>query len=217
VSSQAAAGPSPSKTPITEAIEAQPITNYGRSKLQSELECRTFEGKIKYTICRPPAVYGPRDKDVFEVFHTISRGLQPMIGFHDTFVSLIHVKDLVRGFVMAAESDKAVGQTYFIASSQVYNWKVIGDATRTALGTRALRLRIPIPAVYTIAAIAELLAVFSSKPALINIEKARDMVQNYWTCDPSKARRDFGFEPEISLQDGVSDTIRWYRAQGWIR
>ncbi len=216
VSSQAAAGPSPSKTPITEDIPPHPITNYGRSKLQSEVECQAFDGKLRYTICRPPVVYGPRDKDVFEFFHTFSRGLQPMIGFHDTYVSMIHVQDLIRGFVMAAESDAAVGQTYFIASSRVYSWKEIGEATRAAMGKGALRLRIPIPGVYAVAAVAELLAKFSPKPALINFEKARDMVQDYWTCDAAKAKRDFGFEQAISLGDGVNDTIDWARKQGWL-
>lgn len=217
VSSQAAAGPSPTKQPINEEVEPHPITNYGRSKLQSEIECASFDGRLRYTICRPPAVYGPRDKDVFEFFHTMSRGLQPMIGFHDTYVSLIHVRDLIRGFVLAAESEKAVGQTYFISSSQVYSWKEIGDVTRAALGKKALRLRIPAPGVYAVAGVAELLAKFSPKPALINIEKARDMVQDYWTCDASKAKRDFGFEQEVSLHDGVTETVEWARAQGWLR
>ena len=216
VSSQAAAGPSTSKVPITEDASPHPITNYGRSKLQSEIECRAFDGKIRYTICRPPVVYGPRDKDVFEFFHTMSRGLQPMVRFHDTFVSMIHVTDLVRGFVMAAESDAAIGQTYFISGTQVYSWEDIGDVTREALGRKALRLRIPAFGVYAVAGVAEVLAKFSSRPALINIEKARDMVQEFWTCDPSKAKRDFGFEQKISLRDGVLDTVAWYRAQGWL-
>ncbi len=217
VSSQAAAGPSPSRIPITEETPPHPITNYGRSKLQSEVECQAFDGRLRYTICRPPAVYGPRDKDVFEFFRTMSRGLQPMIGVHDTYVSLIHVRDLIRGFVMAAESDAAIGQTYFISSAQVYTWKEIGDVTREALGKRALRLRIPVPGVYAVAAVAELLAKFSAKPALINIEKARDMVQDYWTCDASKAKHDFEFEQNVSLRDGVNETVQWARQQGWLQ
>ena len=54
----------------------------------------------------------------------------------------------------------------------------------------------------SIAAFAEFFSLFSSKPALINFEKARDMVQNYWTCDSSKAKRDFGYEQEIDARGG---------------
>ena len=60
------------------------------------------------------------------------------------------------------------------------------------------------------------MASFSAKPALINFEKARDMVQDCWTCDSGKAKRDFGYEQEVSLEEGIRETIRWYREKGWL-
>ena len=216
ISSQAAAGPSPDHTPITEEAAPHPITTYGRSKLRAEEACASYAGKIAVTIVRPPAVYGPRDKDVFEFFNTMNKGLQPMVGMKEKFVSLIHVGDLVRGFVLAAESEKAKGQTYFISSDQVYGWKQVGEVTRQVLGRKALRIRIPEAGVYTIAAFAELFGRFSKKPVLINFEKARDMVQDNWTCDAGKARRDFGYTQEISLEAGIRNTVEWYRTKGWL-
>jgi nucleoside-diphosphate-sugar epimerase len=132
-------------------------------------------------------------------------------------VSLIHVSDLVRGIVMAAEGERSMGQVYFISSKGLYGWKEIGEVARTVLGRSALRIRIPEPGVYVIAAFAELFSLFSSKPALINFEKARDMVQSYWTCDASRAKRDFGYVQKISLEEGISRTVAWYRAQGWLK
>jgi nucleoside-diphosphate-sugar epimerase len=216
ISSQTAAGPSVSKTPINEDSSPQPITTYGKSKLKAEQECAKFMDSFAITIIRPPAVYGPRDKDIFEFFNTMNRGLQPMVGLHEKYVSLIHVKDLVRAIVMAAESEAASGRTYFISSKDVYGWKEVGEITRSVLSRQSVRLRIPEVGVYIVAAFAELFALFSRKPALINFEKARDMVQDYWTCDSSKAKRDFGFEQEISLADGIRDTVRWYKSHGWL-
>jgi nucleoside-diphosphate-sugar epimerase len=216
VSSQTAAGPSPSADPISESVSPHPITTYGKSKLQAEQECLDMAGKFPITIVRPPAVYGPRDKDIFEFFRTMSRGLQPVVGFGEKYVSLIHARDLVRGIVMAAESPAAVGQTYFITSGQVYGWKFVGDVTKKALGKFALRVTVPEAGVYVIASVAEVLAKFSPKPALINFEKAKDMVQDYWTCSGAKAKAELGFEQEISLEDGVRETIRWYREKGWL-
>lgn len=217
ISSQAAVGPSESKTPITEEAPAHPLTTYGKSKWNAEQECHAAASKIPITICRPPAVYGPRDKDVFEFFNTMSKGLQPMVGFSEKFVSLIHVADLVRGFVLAGESEKAAGQTYFISSNEAYGWKEVGEVTRAVMNTRALRIRIPAFGVYTVAAFAEFFSLFSAKPALINFEKARDMVQDYWTCDSSKARRDFGYEQQVSLENGIRETVNWYKNHGWLR
>lgn len=216
ISSQAAAGPSPSSTPMGEDVAAHPLTTYGKSKWDAECECHRVMNTLPVTILRPPAVYGPRDKDIFEFFKTMSRGLQPMVGFSEKYVSLIHVADLVRGFVLAAESPKAAGGTYFITSARAYGWKEIGEVTRRIIGRRAIRLRIPGFGVYMIAAVAEALALFSPKPALINFEKARDMVQDYWTCSGARAEADFGFRQEVSLEDGIRDTVQWYRQQGWI-
>jgi nucleoside-diphosphate-sugar epimerase len=161
-------------------------------------------------------VFGPRDRDILEFFKTVNKGLQPIVGFAQKYVSLIHVTDLVRGFVMAGESPQSIGQSYFVSSKRPYGWKEVGDLTSRIIGKRVIRVRIPEPAVYVIAAIAEAFAMFSSKPALINLEKARDMVQEYWTCDSSKALREFGYEQQISLEEGILNTVDWYRAHGWI-
>jgi nucleoside-diphosphate-sugar epimerase len=216
ISSQTAAGPSPGITPITEETAPHPITTYGQSKLKAEQVCAEHRDTIPITILRPPAVYGPRDKDIYEFFKTMSQGLQPMVGMKEKFVSLIHVTDLVRGFVMAAESEKARGQTYFISSSQVYGWKEVGEVSRRVIGKSAFRIRIPEAGVFAIAAFSELFGLFSKKPVLINFEKARDMVQDYWTCDSSKAQRDFGYGQEIPLEEGIRSTVEWYRAKGWL-
>ena len=216
ISSQTATGPSPGITPVTEDAPPHPITTYGRSKLRAEQACAERRRVIPITIVRPPAVYGPRDKDIYEFFNTMSRGLQPMVGFREKFVSLIHVGDLVRGFVMAAESEKARDQTYFISSDRVYGWKEVGDVTRSVIGKAALRIKVPEAGVFTIAAFSEFFGLFSRKPVLINFEKARDMVQDYWTCDSSKAQRDFGYRQEISLEEGIRTTIEWYRSKKWL-
>jgi len=216
ISSQTAAGPSPSKLPVTEEAPCHPITSYGRSKLRAEEICLEKRDALPITIVRPPAVYGPRDKDIFEFFNTMSKGLQPMVGLHEKYVSLIHVSDLVRGFVMAAESDVSKGGIYFISSRSIYGWKEVGEITRRLMARSVVRLRIPAPGVYAIAGVSEFFGLFSKKPVLINFEKARDMVQSYWTCDSSKAKRDFGYEEEISLEQGIRSTLDWYKSRGWL-
>ena len=58
-------------TPVDEKSPCNPITTYGMSKLEAEKECLKMMDSFPITIVRPPAVYGPRDKDVFEFFKTI--------------------------------------------------------------------------------------------------------------------------------------------------
>ena len=108
-------------------------------------------------LSRPPAVYGPRDKDIFEFFNTMSKGLQPMVGLGEKYVSLIHVADLVRGFVMAAESDKAAGAD--VLHLQQGGVRVEGGGRGDAKGAGEdgpCGSRFPEAGVYVIAAFAEL-------------------------------------------------------------
>jgi nucleoside-diphosphate-sugar epimerase len=217
VSTQAAVGPSENRVPVDESTPFHPITTYGVSKMEAENECLKHTGEIPITIVRPPAVYGPRDKDVFEFFKTMNRNLQPMIGFTDKLVSLIHVKDLVDGIILAGEHPKAVGKTYFISSERFYEWKEVGEITAGVMGKKVLRLRIPEAGVYAIAAFAELFSLITRKPTLLNFEKAKDIVQDAWTCSIEKARTELGFKESMTLEQGIKDTVEWYREQGWLR
>ena len=217
VSSQTAVGPSETDRPIDEETPFHPITTYGISKMEAEKECLKLMDTLSITITRAPAVYGPRDKDVFEFFNTMNKGLQPMIGFGQKHVSLIHVKDLVNGIILAGEHPKGVGQTYFISSERFYNWKEVGEITARIMNKHVLRLRIPEWGVYTIAAFAEVFSTFNKKPALLNIEKAKDIVQDAWTCDISKAKNELGYQEKLSLEEGIRNTVQWYREQGWLK
>jgi nucleoside-diphosphate-sugar epimerase len=216
ISSQAAVGPSDPGKPIDEQTPFHPITTYGISKMEAEKECLKMMDTFPITIARPPAVYGPRDKDVFEFFNTMNKGLQPMIGFGQKYVSLIHVRDLADGIILAGEHPDGRGQTYFISSERYYNWREVGDITSHIMNKRALRLHIPEWGVYTVATFAELFSIFSKKPALINFEKAKDIVQDAWTCDISKAKQQLGFRESHSLETGIKETVAWYKQQGWL-
>ncbi|MBP7461418.1 MAG: NAD(P)-dependent oxidoreductase, partial [Candidatus Delongbacteria bacterium] len=77
-SSLAAAGPADKDQPLTEDQPPHPISWYGKSKLEAEDRLR--RSGLYYTIVRPCAVYGPRDKDVFVYFKLLNHRLAPIIG-----------------------------------------------------------------------------------------------------------------------------------------
>lgn len=215
-SSQTACGPSLNGIPCNEETKEHPITTYGRSKFAQENLVKSYRGKIAYTIVRPTAVFGERDTEIYLVFKTYKAGLLTLIGFDEKKLNLIHVKDLVDGIYLSAITEKAKDQIYFLASEEIYTWPIVGNAIAKAFGKKALTVRLPHLLVYSVAAIAEFFSSFSSKAATFNLEKARDFVQKNWTCDVSKAKNDFGFRQNISLEEGIKRTIDWYREMKWL-
>lgn len=219
VSSQAAAGPSPdAEHPLDETAPRRPITTYGESKAAAEEVVEERMDRLPLTIVRPPAVYGQRDAEILRFFAMVARGFAPLIGFDKKEVSLVHVQDLVRGFVLAGESPKAVGRTYFISSEKFYTWPEVGAVTAKLLGRKGISsLRVPHAIVFVAGAMSGMLGRFQSKPPVFNYEKARDITQRYWTCSVDRAVKELDYHQEISLEEGVRRTIAWYREVGWMK
>ncbi len=216
VSSQTAVGPSPNGKTVDETSECKPITTYGKSKLAEEDLAKSYMDKLPLTICRAPAIYGERDTEIFIFFQTFNKGLMTTIGFDEKKLSLLHVVDLVNGFYLAAISEKSAGQTYFISSEKFYTWDEVGKITAKVLNKKPLKIKVPHSIVYTLAAIAQFFAMFSSKPATLNIEKARDITQHSWTCDTTKAIKELGYRQNISIEEGIKRTCDWYKEMKWI-
>lgn len=85
------------------------------------------------------------------------------------------------------------------------------------MGKHVFRLRIPEWAVYGVAAISEAYSLMSRRAVLLNMEKARDIVQDAWTCSIGKAERELGYKEKLTLEDGIRETVDWYRREGWLR
>ncbi len=216
VSSQAAAGPSPDGLPKTEEMECNPVTSYGKSKLLAEQEVKKFKNIIPYTIVRPSAVYGPRDPEILLFFQTLKKGIQPLIGFGEKYVSLVYVDDLIDGILLAAFSDKSINQTYFISSEKGYSWSEIGELSSKILGLKLLKLKIPHSAVYLVAAISQFLSYLKNDATILNLEKAREMIQKSWVCSVEKAKSELGYSQKTELEEGIRKTIIWYKETGWL-
>ena len=225
VTSSLAAVGTASTSVVDESAPLNPITRYGRSKAEMEAALtRNDPAGFAYlrdfpvVIVRPPAVYGPREGDIFTFFRAARAGIYPIIGKgREKSMSLVHVQDLVRGMIMAAESDITAGQTYFVGSVEPVSWDDIKHATMAALERRVLTIRVPRLLVPPVASVVEgVCRSFGRYPAF-NREKAREIVHAAKICDSTKAQQDFGYQQQVPLDRGIRETIAWYREQGWLR
>lgn len=216
VSSLAAVGPGSPDRPVTEETLPAPITPYGRSKLMGEETVMAVAELLPVTVVRPPAVYGPRDYALYELFKSIAKGLSPSIGAYDKQISLVHVGDLTDGIILAGESEESTGRTYFISSDEVYSYKALIETLAKIFDRRVRSFAIPKPLAYGVAAFAELGAAIMRKPPVINRDKVTDLSQVCWGCSIERARKELDYQPRVAIEDGLRETINWYKTEGWL-
>ena len=215
-SSLAAIGPSPDETPVTENTTPQPLTDYGNSKFNGELIISKYTDRLPITIIRPPAVYGPRETDIFLYFKLVNKGVMPILGDENKLLSLVYVKDLVAGLAAAAVSDLAVGETYFLTDGEVHSWIEIASTIAHALKKRPLKLRVPLFLLDFISIFTETAAKITHQASTLNRQKMRDLKQQFWICDSSKAQQQISYRPAYPLERGIQETILWYMENGWL-
>lgn len=216
VSSIAAAGPSRDGHLLREDETPRPVSVYGRSKLEGERACAEYVGQLPITIARPPIVYGPRDRDVYEYFKQVQLGVRLRPGWQTRVYSLIHVEDLVAGLITLAQHEHAVGETYFITNTEPVEWMQLGLAIARALEKKTMQITVPLFVTSIIAALSEFVAYVMRKPALLNFDKIREMRETHWIFSGEKARAHLGFVPALSLENGLRQTVEWYRENEWL-
>lgn len=216
LSSLAASGPSNGR-PLTEDDPMKPVSMYGKSKMRMENRIKEIAlDDLSVTILRPPAVYGPREEQIFTLFSIMNKGFAPLIG--DGFsplISTIYVADLVSALLKATEQKQKGIHTYFVTGKEISNWNQIRDIFSIVMNKKVLSLKIPPKLVKNIAGVIETSAGFFGSYPVVNREKANEMVLE-WTCSGSKAEVELGFTPQFTLEDGLSRTLRWYKTNKWL-
>ncbi len=211
-SSLAAGGPARLGRPVVETDPPAPIGPYGLSKARAEQV--VMAANLNAVIVRPPAVYGPRDRDVLTVFRMAAHGWALRTGPPGQQLAMIHVRDLVSG-LMAAGRHREVGGVFYVNGGN-HSWEALMAAIGAAVGRRPHVVSVPPAAVMVAGRLARLWSAWSGSRPSITPERALDLAQAAWTCDDSRARRELGYAPTVPIEDGIRDTAAWYRSVGWL-
>ncbi len=217
ISSLAAYGPGDpiSLKPVKDTDAPQPISLYGESKLKTEKYIKSIKD-FPYLIFRPTGVYGPREQDFYIMFKSIKKGLETYIGTKKQYISLIYVKDLSRLLMDALESE-VVHKSYFASDLHTYTAEEFNNRIKKALNAKTVQLVFPAKMVKYLTWLNEKLSckLFGKIPTL-NTEKFKEISQQNWLCDSSGLVYDFNFTPEYSLEEGIEETLNWYKENNLI-
>jgi len=183
---------------------------YGASKARSET--LVAASPLATAIVRPPAIYGPGDRELLEMFKMAARGvvLLPPAGR----LSLLQVDDLAR-LLLALAAPTAPSLTVEPDDGHRGGWTHVEFANLlgAAVGRKVRTLSMPKRAM---AAAAQADRLLRGANARLTPDRAAYFCHPDWVADPANAVPAAIWSPEISTEQGLAATAKWYRAAGWL-
>jgi len=215
VSSLAAAGPSPKPEGRKPEDSPTPISAYGRSKLGGETEVAAMGESTWWCILRPPAVYGPRDTDIFEFFKMASKGLAA-IPAGERWLTMAYVADVIRAIVAAAAIG-ARGEIYHLGEPEPRPLVEVFNRLAEAGGCRVRIVRVPAAVITLAGAAGSLLQQLGWRRLPLTLDKSRELLASHWTAETTSSLNALRLGAGTSFVEGADATWQWYRFKGWLR
>jgi uncharacterized protein YbjT (DUF2867 family) len=188
------------------------LSDYGWSKARSERVVAA--SGLDWTILRPPANYGPGDRETFELFRMAKRGLvalPPKGRF-----SVIHVEDLCRLILSLVAAPDTIGETYEPDDGTLEGWdhRHFARTLGRVFGKRAATLAMPEMVVKGAARLDRLVR---GAKARLTPDRARYFCHPDWVVTAEARPPETLWKPAIRTPTGLKATALWYQEQGWLR
>lgn len=189
-------------------------TAYGHSKYMAELYIKKFS-EIPWIILRPTGIYGPREKDYYQLYLTINKHIAPFVGRKEKFLTFIYVKDLARLIIDILNSN-IIHKTYFVTDGYVYKYSEYINLLKNILQKKTINLYIPRWLFKMIVIFNEIIHKPTGKLPVLNKDKYKILTANNWICNIEDTVKDFNFKPEYNLENGLKESIKWYKENGLL-
>jgi nucleoside-diphosphate-sugar epimerase len=202
--------------PANEDAPLRPGDVYQQTKVEGEALAREAAERlgIEVTIVRPSGIYGPGDRRLLKLFRNTVRRF-PILGRGEIYYHLTYIDDLVEGFLRCGEHPAAANRTYILAGAEVTTLNEVVNAIADVAGVKPPRVHLPVWPFWLAGAACEAIC----RPLGIEppIYRRRvDFFTKSRAFDITRARTEIGYAPRVSLRDGITRTLTWYREQGWL-
>jgi nucleoside-diphosphate-sugar epimerase len=213
VSSLAAAGPTLAGGAAEGDEAPHPVSDYGRSKLAGEAAVRGLV--VPWSILRPPAVYGPHDREFLRLFRIARRGIAPTFGDGGQRLSLVYAADLAAAIVACVERPPPPG-VYYPAHPTPTTARALVEAIADALARPVRVVPLPRAMVRPLFWITGTSARLARRATLLSRDKANEILADAWLCSPAALEAATGWRAATDLASGLARTADWYRQRGWL-
>jgi UDP-glucose 4-epimerase len=188
------------------------LSKYGQSKRHAEEVVQT--SGLDWTIVRPPAIYGPRDREMFEMFRAARWGVLPMPP--PGHASMIHVDDLARLLLALLPGGPAVKERIFEPDDgRPGGWShaELARAIGAAVGSKVF---VPHLSKRLLSGAARLDRLLRGDKAKLTPDRVGYMTHPDWVSAPERAVPPEFWTPWIETREGLKATAEWYRKAGWL-
>ncbi len=218
VSSLSAAGPTTKGRPLTEDVAAQPVSDYGWSKLAGEEAIRA--SGLPWTIIRPPTVYGPRDTEVLKLFKLAKLGVAVFFGDGSQELSFVYGPDLAEMCIRTVAADCA-NQVFFachpeILTARDFSTEVYRVVKQGRGRSRPVLLAVPASVARGILWVTGSAAAIARRATLLTSDKANEFLAEAWTCSGAAIVEATQWRPPTDVADGLRKTCEWYASARWL-
>jgi len=186
------------------------LSPYAASKRQGEDVLAKGAGEMVWAALRPPAVYGPGDKELLPLFRWMGRGIAPVLGSRNARFSLLYVEDLAQAVLKWLDSGSSEQQPFELHDGhpEGYTWRDVVYTASRFYGRSVLRVRVPVFILQLLAALNMIGAGVIGYAPMLTFGKIREFRHPNWVCDNTELSRQTGWTPRISLEEGLHRTLR---------
>ena len=191
----------------SDPLPARFVSVYSETKAAAERRVQEAQRTgLNTVVLRPKAIYGPGDQAIFpRIVEAVSKGRFPILGDGSTVTDVTHVEDVVQAVLLSLDSEKAVGRIYHITGGEEVNLLEVVKRIIDRMGYPSLKRKIPAERAMLAAGVVEGIwqaLRLKGEPPLTRY-KVSIMCYSQ-TYDISAAKRDLGYEPRVTWQEGVA-------------
>lgn len=176
------------------------LSPYAASKQAGEVVVQAFEGsKI---ILRPPAVYGPGDRELLPLLEGLRRGILLRLGPKEARFSLLHVDDLTTAVELAIQRREVQG-VFELSDGEVYSWPKVAEIARQVFQKKIFCFPVSRGLLFGASCLVAGIGQIFRKPPMLTPAKVRELRYPDWVCENEKIQEKLDFQPEIQLAEGL--------------
>jgi nucleoside-diphosphate-sugar epimerase len=182
------------------------LSPYAASKKLGEEVLSRYADRISWSIVRPPAVYGPGDREMQPLLKLIKHGLVPVIGDKNGRFSLIHVDDLAKATICLLQAGSVQhGQCFELHDGHAggYTWQQIAEIATSLNGKQPRCLSIPRFLMRTVGLANFFWSGLIGYQPMLTPGKVREIFHPDWVCDNTSITDAIGWQPEILFKEGL--------------